>query len=130
MARTLPRPPPPAGAAGRRRRLLALEGDEQLAQQPGQRVALVVAERREQRALVVQVVGRDAIDERAALARELDERSAAVVWIGDAADETGALEGGEAMGHRARRPHQCDVELGGGEAVRRTHPPQAREDVP
>ena len=140
-----------AGAAGdvRRRhrepqradRLLVFEPHEQLAQQPGQLVALGVGERGEQDVLVAQVHGRDPVEQLRTFVGEGDEHPPGVVAAGAAGDDALALEapephgdgaGGEPEpGHeyalrqdvRPARTAQCgdDGEVGRAEVVAREH---------
>jgi len=119
-----------ATAAARRGcRLFALEPAQKRAQQSSELALFVRAERFQQPALVLEMQGRDPIDQGAALGGELDEEPAPVLGVGDAPHEPGALQACESMGHRARAAHQFTVKLGGGEAIRRSAAPQAGEHV-
>ena len=109
---------------------MVLVGEEQFAQNLGQRVLLFVTEGREQGAFVVQVQRGDPVDEQDALAGELDKHSAGVSGVGGAPDESLVLEPVQAVGHRAGAAHETNVELGRREAVRGPGAAEAGQYVP
>src|SRR5262249_61512675 len=88
-----------APTTGRGSALFTFECLQQLAQQPSESLLLMCSERCQQSALVLEVLGSSPIDERPALAGELDEQPPSVAGIGDALHEPAALEPREPLSH-------------------------------
>src|SRR5262245_58107562 len=95
----------------------SLETAQKFAQQVGQHRLFVGVEGADQVRFVGQVGGGDGVDQRATFVGEGDQRAAAIVRVGLAADQPLALELVQALGGPARGQHARVREVGRAQPV-------------
>ena len=115
--------------AGRRASLL-LVGEKKLLQQVGEVFLFFARQRREQAALVGEVLGGHVVDQLPPLRRQRDDNGATVGRIERSLDQPFALETLEPLGHGAGSAHESAVEARGGERIGSAASSETGEDVP